>query len=130
MEEERIGMPGMGFQETRGRVVRCHDQDLRFKVDETRNVRIDLFDGLDFSLEISILTGGVGFFEVDLEEVVTGVIGFDGGEEVLGGFTGMEDCHADDIGQSLVHRILGDCGRFYFVEFVKRRDGGRLGEPS
>ena len=91
-------MPGMRFESAGSGMVGCHNQYFRLEGGETRNVLIDLFDGLLFFLVISIFPGGIGFFEVDIEKIILTVFGLDSIEKFFETLFGMENCHADELG--------------------------------
>ena len=127
-EDERIGVPGMPVEQGRRRMVRGHDEDVGLEREQARDEAVDLFDGRDLLLEVPVLAGRVRLLEVDIEEIVVRVFALEGVEEVRRLGADVEDVHAEELGQPLVHRVVGDGRRPELVELGHVRDGGKLGE--
>ncbi len=111
-------------------MVSRHDEGRRIQSREPREERVDLFDGGDLALEVSVMAVGIGVLEVHEDEVVVGGDTLDERGRILGGRGHVRDRHPRQPGDPPVHRVLGTAGRPESVAVQIGRIGLVAGEAS
>ena len=129
-EQRRHRVPTVAFQFGRRAVIAGHDQHRRIQCGDARNCGVEFFDPFHLGREVAVFAGAVGVFEVDEEEIVLAPILLEH-VDLLGQRLGLaDDFHADQPGQTLVHRIDGDRRGPQTVHFFVRRQLRLLGEAA
>jgi hypothetical protein len=62
-------MPAVGFEDGRGGMVAGDHHHVRAQVQHTGDFLVDLLDQLDLAVEIAVLTGTVGPFDMQKKEI-------------------------------------------------------------
>lgn len=123
-------MPTVTFHRHRCGVVAGHDEHVGLRGDQGRKAGIGFFDGGDFRGEITIFAGGVGRLDVDENKVVS-FERFNGEFKFLGErVRAFNFGHADELGETFVHRINRDAGRFQAVPVLETRNVRLVGDAA
>ncbi len=69
-KQRRHRMPTVALQEARRAVVAGDDEHRRVERGDRGHGRVELFDAFHLGVEVAVLAGAVGVFEVDEEEIV------------------------------------------------------------
>lgn len=122
VEQDRLRMPGMAFDEAGCGVVTRDGEDVGFFAKENRQGSVNFLDGLAFGVEVAVFAVHVGVFEVYEEIVVVVVFGEVTLELFSDGLRAFELGHADELSETFVHRINGDAAGTQTVTILESRN--------
>ncbi len=130
VKEDGLRMPRMALDRAGSRVVAGDGYHVGFLLQQDRKRGIEILDRFDLRLEVPVFTVLVGILEVDEEEVVLRVQ-FQVAPELFGdGLRTLHLGHADELGQTLVHRIDRERRRPKAIPLFKGWNMGLVGDAA
>src|SRR5665213_1408405 len=122
VQQHRLRMPRMPLKRARRRMVAGDDQHVRIFPQQNRQRGVKILNRVHLGVKISVLAGFVRVFEMDEEEIV--VVVFDEVTlELLGdGRRAFDFFHADELRESLIHRINREARGLELVAIFKQRN--------
>jgi len=122
VEQDRLRVPTVTFDGARRAVVAGDGDDGGLGGHQQAEGGIGFFNGGDFAGKVAIFTVHVGAFDVD-EDVIKRLEGVRGGGEFFFYcLRAFDFLHADELGETFVHRVDGDGGGFEAVAFLEGFD--------
>src|SRR2546426_79846 len=110
-------MPRVAFHRARRRVVARNRQYIRLFPEQDWQCGIEILDGLFLRVKIAVLAIHVGILVVDEKKVVLVVFGEITLELFGDGLWPFEFRHADELGQTFIHRINREQFERYLAEY-------------
>ena len=83
-------------------------EDVGVELQKGRDEGVQLLQRADLGVKVAVFACGVGGLVVDVEEVVLAVVSMQGLHLVGEGGTGVDDVHAQRVGQAPVHGVRGN----------------------
>ncbi len=123
-------MPTVAGEHARRAVVAGADEHVGLESHDPRHAGVDFFGAFHLRIEVAVLAGAVGVFEMNEEEVVLRPILFEHGHLLVERLGVAEDVHAHEPRETLVHRIHGDRTGAQAVDFVVAGEAGLGGDTT
>lgn len=123
-------MPTVAGEHAWRAVVAGADEHVGLESHNPRHTGVDFFGASHLRLEVAVLAGAVGVFEMNEEEIVLRPIRFEHGHLLVECLGIAEDVHAHEPRETLVHRIHGDRTGAQAVDFVVTGEAGLGGDTT